>query len=204
LEVHQSFLDDLVDLVLSNEAEIFSSGDGENLSVPLRVLVLAEADKGSSFGVDSLDGLSSFADDQSDQSDRDFHFDFVRTVYCPAVHLSLGFNNEVELLPDSLDRFRVTLNENISGFGIGSTWGCHLHFVCSWLFGDVFDCLPFFAYHQTDAFVWDFQYEGVVGRRTVGSGEREVVVSLSLANALLVLAHLLVLHLVQRVVVRKD
>jgi hypothetical protein len=121
LEVHQSFLDDLVDLVLSNEAEIFSSGDGENLSVPLRVLVLAEADKGSSFGVDSLDGLSSFADDQSDQSDRDFHFDFVRTVYCPAVHLSLGFNNEVELLPDSLDRFRVTLNENISGFGIGST-----------------------------------------------------------------------------------
>jgi hypothetical protein len=111
----------LLDLVLSDETKVFSTGNGHYFSVSLRVFVFAETDKGTGFGIDALDSLSSFADDKSYQSHWNFKLNLVRAVNGSAVHLSLSLHDEIQLFSHALHRFGVALHEDISGFGTRST-----------------------------------------------------------------------------------
>ena len=72
MKIGQSLLDYLFDLILSDETEVLSTGNSHYLSVALGVFILAETDKGSCFGIDALDSLSSLADDESNESHRYF------------------------------------------------------------------------------------------------------------------------------------
>jgi hypothetical protein len=103
LQVDQTFLDDLLDLVLGDEAEVFGAGDGDYLTGLLGVLILVEADEGPRLRVYAFDGLPPFADYQADQSHWHLQFDFVGPVHCSAVHLPLGLHDQVQLLSHSLD-----------------------------------------------------------------------------------------------------
>lgn len=103
LKVNQALLDDLVNLVLCNQTKIFSACDGQNFSVFLGIFIFAQADKCSSFRVDAFNGLASFTDDESNQSDWNFHFDFVRPIDGSTVHLSLSLNDHVEFFSDSFN-----------------------------------------------------------------------------------------------------
>ena len=67
-------MDDLFDLVLGDQTQILSSGNSDDLPVSLRILVFAQADKGSCFSIDALDGLSTFTDDKPDQPHGDLQF----------------------------------------------------------------------------------------------------------------------------------
>ena len=120
-------MDDLLDLVLSDETKVLSAGDCHNLSVSLGVFVFAEADKGTGLCVDSLDGLASFTNDKSYQSHWNFKLNLVRTVDGSAIHLSLSLHDEVQLLSHPLHRFGVALHEDISSFCTRSTRSGHLH-----------------------------------------------------------------------------
>jgi hypothetical protein len=204
LQVGQSLLDDLLHLVLGDEAQVLRAGDGDYLAVALGVLVLAEADEGAGLGVDALDGLAALADDQPNQPHWDFQLDLVGAVDGAAVHLALRLHDEVQLLPHPLHRLGVALHEDVTRLGARSTRGGHLHLHRSRLLRDVLDGVALLPDHQPHALVGHLENVGVFRGRAVGRGEGEVEVALRLADALLVGAHLVLFNAVQRVIIRED
>ena len=127
LQIDQTFLDDLLDFVLGDQAEVFGSRDGHYFSGLFCVLVLVEADEGARLCVYAFYRLASFADYQSDQPHGHLELNFVGAVDCAAVHFPLGFDDQVELLAHSFDCLGVAFDEDVPGLGARSTGSGYLH-----------------------------------------------------------------------------
>ena len=91
LQLSQSTLYDLLHLLLGNYTLILGSCDANNFQSGFLVLFVAQAHKGPRFAVEALDGFSSFADDQCNQTQWNFDIYLIRPINRSAVRHQMAF-----------------------------------------------------------------------------------------------------------------
>lgn len=155
LQINKSFLNDFINLIFCNPTKIFCSCNCKNLSIFLNLIIFSQWNKSSCFCVDTFNRLSSFSDNQSDQSCWDLNFHLIWTVCSSTCHFSLSFNDCIQLLSDSFYCIWVTFNENVSCLRTWGTSCSDLHLISARSLTDCLDSLSFFTNNQTNTFIRD-------------------------------------------------
>ena len=155
LQIDKSFLNDFIDLILSNPAKILCSCNCKYFSIFLNLIVFQQWNKSSCFCIDTFNCLSSFSDNQTDQSRWDLNFHDKWTICSSTCHFTLSFNDCIKLLSDSFYSIWITLNENISCLRPWSTSCSNLDLFSTWSLTNCFDSLTFFTNDQSYTFIWN-------------------------------------------------
>ena len=155
LQIYKPFLDDFIDLILSDPAKIFCSCNCKNFSIFLNLIIFSQWNKSSCFCIDTFNCLSSFSDDQTDQSCWDLNFHYKWTICSTTCHFTLSFNNCIKLLSHSFYSIWITLNENVSCLRAWGTSCSNLDLLSARSFTDCLDSLSLFTNNQSYTFIWN-------------------------------------------------
>jgi hypothetical protein len=126
LQILEAVLDDQVDFVFGDEAQVFSAADSQDLFVFVVHLIFTQTHKRTCLSIDTFNGLTTLSNHEPDKPHRHLHINPMRSRNSTTIHFPLSLDNCIQFFSHSFYGISIAFHENVlvllPGALVVATW----------------------------------------------------------------------------------